>query len=472
MNLKPEIIDEEGKGILFARVASKLLKEGKIEQATLISEVGIKKFPYYAQGHFVLGKCYQEKDMYEEARAEYERVLRFDSMHLGAMKELAGLYHSNGLKDVYKDYLYKLLTLDPLNSTILEECRAQGVYEVWKSSSPQPLAEQTGFAEDFKLEDLNFDEESENIEKESAAEKKETEDLLKIDLNQFENQDDDFTTIMDGLIQETSEESDDVDASDYLKDLETPVEIESELLAEEKPIEESIDELDAFEKEEFEDDEKSSYLELDYGKKTEDQHQTIEEKDEFSLEDEDDTLSLKKEIDQEPEEVENAFAEPKLRVQDLEVKDKNQANNAHDKTELIFEETEENVELEFEDETENQEKQKIVQESDIEKEQQTEEQELKLEPELDSEIKIDRESGSPKEIMPEIEEKSSEDDKSPYVKQKIVSQTLAEILVSQNKYKEAKQVFLALKEQQPDNPNIDKKLEILNKIIALDEKKE
>ena len=72
MNLTPEIIDEEGKGILFARVASKLLSEGKVDQATLISEVGMKKHPNYAQGHYVLGKCYQERDMYEEARAEYD----------------------------------------------------------------------------------------------------------------------------------------------------------------------------------------------------------------------------------------------------------------------------------------------------------------------------------------------------------------------------------------------------------------
>ena len=39
MNLTPELLDEEGKGILFARVATNLLEEGKVEQATLITEV-------------------------------------------------------------------------------------------------------------------------------------------------------------------------------------------------------------------------------------------------------------------------------------------------------------------------------------------------------------------------------------------------------------------------------------------------
>ena len=98
--------------------------------------------------------------------------------------------------------------------------------------------------------------------------------------------------------------------------------------------------------------------------------------------------------------------------------------------------------------------------------------ESELTPKVSEEIKEEKETIVESDLVPELEEESESDEKNPYVKQKIVSQTLGEILVSQNKYNEAKQVFLALKEQQPDNPNIDKKLEILDKIIALDEKKE
>ena len=54
-------------------------------------------------------------------------------------------------------------------------------------------------------------------------------DSIKMDLSQFENQDDDFNTIMDGLIQETTEENDDVGNLNYLQDLQTPVEIESDI---------------------------------------------------------------------------------------------------------------------------------------------------------------------------------------------------------------------------------------------------
>ena len=497
MNLTPDLVDEEGKGILFARVASKLLSESKVDQATLISEVGIKKHPNYAQGHYVLGKCYQERDMYEEARAEYERVLRYDSSHLGAMKELAGLYNSTGLNDVYKDYLYRLLTLDPLNTNILDECREQGVYEIWKSQteesliSKQNVVTQETETPDFSLEDLD-----KKIEDEVESEKKDAEDLLKIDLTQFENQDDDFTTIMDGLIQESSEDGQEVDAANYLKDLESPVEIESELLAEEKPIEESIDELDAFEKGDFNDDSNSSFLELDYGQKAQKKEEENQKEidDSLALDKEEDTIQLEEEIKKEPEEVENAFDEQKLRVENIEVKDDLQPVNAHEKTELVFEETEKNVEFQFDEEesvAEVKEEQELKIEPEI-TEKKYEEPELKIEPEIVPEVseeikeekkpeiepdlllnvEEDKKPESETELIPEVEEESTPDEKSPFVKQKIVSQTLGEILVSQNKYKEAKQVFLALKEQQPDNPNIDKKLEILDKIIALDEKKE
>jgi len=407
MNLTPEIIDEEGKGILFARVASKMLNEGKIDQATLISEVGMKKHPNYAQGHYVLGKCYQERDMYEEARVEYERVLRYDSSHLGAMKQLAGLYQSTGLNDVYKDYLYRLLTLDPLNTKILDECREQGVYEIWKSQTEESLISgqnvitQETETSEFSLEDLD-----KKVEQEVESEKKEAEDLLKIDLTQFENQDDDFTTIMDGLIQESSEDGQDADANNYLKDLESPVEIESELLAEEKPIEESIDELDAFEKDEFQEDAKSTFLELDYSKKSEEREENQKEKEEG-------TFALEEEIKKEPEKIENAFDEPKLRVENIEVKDDPQPNNAHEKTELVFEETEKNVELQFEEEKE------IKTESE-------------LTPKVSEEIKEEKETVLESDLVPEVEEESESDEKSPY----------------------------------------DKKLEILEKIIALDKNKE
>jgi hypothetical protein len=52
----------------------------------------------------------------------------------------------------------------------------------------------------------------------------------------------------------------------------------------------------------------------------------------------------------------------------------------------------------------------------------------------------------------------------------IISQTLGEILVSQKKYSEALQVFKALKENQPANTILDRKIALLEKIILLEKK--
>ena len=236
-NFNPEILDQEGQEILFARVASNLLKEGKTEQATLISEVGIKKFPDYAQGHFVLAKCYQEKDMYEEARTEYERVLKYDSSHLGALKELSGLFLSSGLSDVYKDYLFRLLTLDPLNHSILDEAREQGVYDIWKSQGAIPFSKVEKI-EPNEIGDTKEPEKEQNekVDESITSQEDNLDDMAKMDLSQFENQEDDFNTIMDGLIQDSADENEETESLNYLEELETPVELENELLAEEKPV--------------------------------------------------------------------------------------------------------------------------------------------------------------------------------------------------------------------------------------------
>ena len=53
---------------------------------------------------------------------------------------------------------------------------------------------------------------------------------------------------------------------------------------------------------------------------------------------------------------------------------------------------------------------------------------------------------------------------------KIISQTLGEILVSQKKYSEALGVFKTLKENQPQNKVLDRKISLLEKIILLDKK--
>jgi hypothetical protein len=68
------------------------------------------------------------------------------------------------------------------------------------------------------------------------------------------------------------------------------------------------------------------------------------------------------------------------------------------------------------------------------------------------------------------EDKDSESDDSSFKESKIISQTLGEILVSQKKYSEALEVFKTLKDQQPDNQNVQRKITLLEQIISLEKK--
>ena len=123
-------LSERQREILFARVAANLLKEEKIDEAIGLCENGLKQFPHYAQGHYVLAKCYLRKKMFDEARLELERVLRYDANHLNAIRELAGIYQSTGLDDIYREYLLQLYTLDPLNDSVLDEIKLAGAGEL------------------------------------------------------------------------------------------------------------------------------------------------------------------------------------------------------------------------------------------------------------------------------------------------------------------------------------------------------
>ena len=83
--------------ILFARNATDLLKKESIEQALQICEMGVKQFPLYAEGHYTLARCYEKNNMTDEAAREYERVLNFIPGHLGALNALARLQHHKAL---------------------------------------------------------------------------------------------------------------------------------------------------------------------------------------------------------------------------------------------------------------------------------------------------------------------------------------------------------------------------------------
>jgi tetratricopeptide (TPR) repeat protein len=187
-----KMLDQRGMEILFARVASNLLYKGNTKEALKICESGIKKVPVYAQGHYVMARCYEQEGMQKQAQAEYERVIKYDPNHLKAIKRLAELYQENGMEEQSKASYSKLQLLNPIDQQLDES----------DSKSADPKADDKSTAE------LSVDEHPESKITDPL-------DTDKIDLTQFDNVEDDFTTIIQGKKEEEqkSDEEDDISLS-------------------------------------------------------------------------------------------------------------------------------------------------------------------------------------------------------------------------------------------------------------------
>jgi tetratricopeptide (TPR) repeat protein len=375
----PEILNEPDNYILFAHIASILLDKGKLDDAINICESGLKKVPSYAQGHFILARCYQLKNKPDQAKAEFERVLRYDPNHTAAIREIALFHRRNGMNDMYKRYLYQLLTLDPTNDIVVEESKSAKVFFPWIHPNTE-------------VKDAVTDDE-------------------KLDLSQFGNRDDDFTTIMHGLFKP----EDKTDVEHELKAEELTVEPEEEeIIADEVPYE------------------NDSY---DYSLKTHD--------------------DLIQSLDAAPE---DAVGEDEIPFTNDEEVITSPEEKGTKKNEIEREES---------GEGEKPVEQNILNIEEISQEGQKKQDETTII--FEGEISIDTDHVSAKDEKPS--ETSPEDDSRDVYNNnpKLISQTLAEILVSQKKYLEARNMFKALKEQDPANTKYDKKIEFLTRIIDLNQ---
>lgn len=188
-----------GSDILFARLAQRLMESGEVEEATKICEKGLRKYPTYAQAHYVLACCYMNQHMTDESRIELERVLRYDPNHVNAIKDLSSIYFINGFQDLYREYLLKLFVLCPLNEEIIDEVRKLGDYEHWAAT---PLeAEKPKITAPRKVEPKAGEDKKMQAGDKPPVKLPESDDTLfpeKVDLSQFDNLQDDFTTILHG----------------------------------------------------------------------------------------------------------------------------------------------------------------------------------------------------------------------------------------------------------------------------------
>ncbi len=531
--------------ILFAHKAALLLDDNMVDDALNLCEMGVKKFPFYAEGHYVLGRCYQMFERYDDAKNEFERTLTFAPGHVRAMGALAYVFYKKKLKKMGNRYLLKNAVHEPNNQELIEYLEAQGLYgQLFKSPiiEAQLSADLDGFLPDEReKEDLRervektfgMSDETRRILKKDqvdlAEESYKDQDTFEvkniidsldegdttpktgIDLSQYANVEDDFSTLMGDFLvggeedDSTSKEADETRADkpssaalDFESDMEetgnreenvTPPVPDFEKEMEENAVAFSPDMPAGPEQREDKAAEKTSEAQ-----ENEDTVQTEQEA--FS-----DLLMDKKGTDSDEM---PAFDSKDLDAMNvLEDEDEPEALDVFNDTESVFAEDPVVPEEKPLPETPapETEKQEPATEADADEtlgpEEKPESDQKREMPEPESKPEDKQEPAVPPkpEVKPQpdakpeaeqdlifarreprtapVEQTESDDDEKTMsideimANPSLVTPTFGEILISQRKFAEARHVFLKLWERHPDNPRFKEKVEFLDKLIKL-----
>ncbi|RIK63296.1 hypothetical protein DCC62_26645, partial [candidate division KSB1 bacterium] len=112
------LLQQNPDSLTFARVAEALMRNERLEEAIQICEEGVRRHPYYVTGHFVLGKCYRQKKLYDLAEKEFKRVLLFDPKHIAALRHYGDLMREIEWDNTCEMSYRKILHIDPLDDYV------------------------------------------------------------------------------------------------------------------------------------------------------------------------------------------------------------------------------------------------------------------------------------------------------------------------------------------------------------------
>ncbi len=113
-----ERYERAGDSRLFAPLADAYRKKGDTVKAIEILEQGLERFPQYASGRVILGKCFYDTGATERAKAEFRRVLEIDADNMVALKYLGDILLAEERRPEAADCYRKLLAIDPLNEEV------------------------------------------------------------------------------------------------------------------------------------------------------------------------------------------------------------------------------------------------------------------------------------------------------------------------------------------------------------------
>lgn len=108
-------VEKDPASRLFLPLAEEYRKSGMLDEAIAALLRGLERHPGYTSARVALGRIYIEKDMLQDARAEFERVISVVPDNLFAHKKLADIYRDLGETDKAVAEYRTVLTLNPLD---------------------------------------------------------------------------------------------------------------------------------------------------------------------------------------------------------------------------------------------------------------------------------------------------------------------------------------------------------------------
>ncbi|MDA8433050.1 MAG: hypothetical protein M0Z60_08810 [Nitrospiraceae bacterium] len=118
-----ERVEKDPNSKLFVPLAEEYRKEGMLDDAISVLMSGIERQPGYMSARVSLGKIFLEKGMTNEARGEFENVIKSIPDNLYAHKKLAEIYRDMGRKDMSVQSYRTVLKLNPLDEDSLANLR-------------------------------------------------------------------------------------------------------------------------------------------------------------------------------------------------------------------------------------------------------------------------------------------------------------------------------------------------------------